>query len=137
MNIQDIPETLDELKEWSRTYEETHMVYAPTNFQVGEHTVGFLLHRVPKCLGTRVREFAKELVVSLMEERTRKAFDLPRPSKAAQVVLHFIMSTFAFVHRYLSLPRITPHEFTAAKVPAHVYAQAEKSGTLPRQHPLE
>ena len=137
MRIEDIPETLQDLKEWSRDYEETHMVYAPTNYQVGAHTIDFMLHRVPKCLGSRVRNFARELVISAMNDRIRIAFGLSEPSGAAKASFRGIMQAFAFVHRYLSLPRIKPHEFTASDVPAHVFVEAEKRGTLPRQHPCE
>ena len=63
MNIDDIPETLDGLREWSKNYEETDMVFAESNYQTGTHTIDFLLHRVPKCLGARVRSFFRELII--------------------------------------------------------------------------
>ena len=137
MNIKDIPGTLDELKGWTTNFEETYITWAHTNCQVGTHTLDFILNRVPVCFGSSVRSFAREIVVSLLEDRTRNAFGLPEPSKLAQVVLHWVMSTIAFVNRYLSLPRIKPREYTASKVPMQVFIQAEKNGTLPRLHPLK
>lgn len=137
LNVENIPDTFDELREWSQIYEETKMIYAESNYQTSMHTMDFLLHRVPKCLGTRVRNFFQDLVISLLDDRTREAFNLPKPSKAAQVTLQLIMGCFAFSHCYMSLPRIEPFEYTSLKVPDHVYAEAKRRGMLPRQHPYE
>ena len=137
MNISDIPETLADLKEWGRDFENTHMVFSKTNYQVAAHTLEFVLNRVTRIFGLRVRAFVRELAICLLDERTQVAFDLPQPSRAARSTLRSAMSTFAFVHRYLSLPRIWPHEYTTAVVPYHILTEAAKKGTLPRQHPSE
>ncbi|KAI4525510.1 hypothetical protein K525DRAFT_191368 [Schizophyllum commune Loenen D] len=66
MNIQDIPETLEELKQWSMDYEEKHLVPSPTNFEVAKHSVEEILYRVPNAFG--LKRFARRLsVASLIE----------------------------------------------------------------------
>ncbi|KAL1755558.1 hypothetical protein FB107DRAFT_213225 [Schizophyllum commune] len=78
MNINDVPETFVELKQWSmvsgladnamlwQAYEETHLVPSPTNFEVAKHSVEEILYRVPNAFG--LKHFARRLsVASLIE----------------------------------------------------------------------
>ena len=137
MNIVDIPSSLSSLEEWSRSYEETYMVYAPTNVLVSQQTISFFLSKIPDCLGCRVREFMRGLIIALMDDRVREAFDLPEASLAARRTAKYFMWAVAFWHRHFSLPRLWPKEYTPVKVPEGVYEEAKRNDTLLRLHPFE
>ena len=58
-----------ELREWSRSYEERHMVLAGSNKMLADGTLDLLLWRLPG----RLRGIGKNVVAVLLEERLRVA----------------------------------------------------------------
>ena len=61
MGIENIPETYEELIEWSTEYERVNFVYTQSNADVAEHTVNLLLSTVPSF----AHPFAKQVIGEL------------------------------------------------------------------------
>ncbi|EJD05108.1 uncharacterized protein FOMMEDRAFT_18758 [Fomitiporia mediterranea MF3/22] len=128
MNIEDIPDTLQELYEWSKNYEETAMVPAKSNFEVGQYTLNFMLTNFTERFG--VREFMRQMSICIMEERVRKAFMLPESTPLMHSVTRGLLSFFAIMHRYFSLPRFRRQQYIPRNVPAEKFKEK-----MPRFHP--
>ncbi|EDQ98946.1 uncharacterized protein LACBIDRAFT_318452 [Laccaria bicolor S238N-H82] len=70
MNMRDIPESREEMIEWSRDYEVKNMIPAETNKEVAEYTMAELLSAVPTRFG--LRSFAvTRVALCLLEDRVR------------------------------------------------------------------
>ncbi|EEB90217.1 hypothetical protein MPER_11604 [Moniliophthora perniciosa FA553] len=82
MNIKDVPETEEALKEWveaSLDYESKYMVPDPMNHSVALLTTKELIWQVPDVLG--LRNFARKLSIAMLEDRFRIAMMfVPAPS---------------------------------------------------------
>ncbi len=104
MGIQNIPETREELIEWSLAYERNYMKFEQCNHEVAQHTTALLMYALPSLL----HGFATHLVVSLMDERLREAMGYP---SAPGWVMSFKDTFFrlrALVVGSLMLPRSKP-----------------------------
>ncbi|ETS63124.1 hypothetical protein PaG_02902 [Moesziomyces aphidis] len=104
MGIQNIPETREELIQWSLAYEENYMKFEQCNHEVAQHTTALLMYALPSML----HGFATHLVVSLMDERLRVAMGYP---SAPAWVMSFKDTFFrlrALVVGSLMLPRSKP-----------------------------
>ncbi|GLJ45797.1 hypothetical protein SUGI_0963790 [Cryptomeria japonica] len=74
MGIKNIPESLEEMDQFSRQYEASCMVYSKSNKVVGDNTVELFLSKVHAFL----RPLAKRAVYALCEERLVDAMGYPR-----------------------------------------------------------
>ncbi|KAL5512765.1 hypothetical protein ACEPAG_3031 [Sanghuangporus baumii] len=128
MNIRDIPETLQDLIDWTEKYEETAMVPAQSNFEVGKYTLDYIVSDFTEWFG--VRKIMRQISLCLIEPRVRTAFLLPEPPLMAQAMASVVTSFFAIKARYFDLPRFKRVEY----IPRHVPPQKLKE-KLPRFHP--
>ncbi|KAI5121487.1 hypothetical protein M0805_003942 [Coniferiporia weirii] len=128
MDIKDIPETLEALCEWAESYEELNMMPAESNYEVGMHTLNTLVRTITERFG--LRDFFRNVLISLLDDRARDAFMLSKPSAFVRRCALFLVSYFAVRHRYFSLPRFTPDMYTMVDVPAK-----ELKEEMPRLHP--
>jgi hypothetical protein len=79
MNIEGIPDTIDELERYNVEYERLHFKYSATNRKVGIATRDlFLSWYLPKPMQRLGRPF----IYAAMDDRLLDAFGFPRPSAA-------------------------------------------------------
>ncbi|EST07852.1 protein of unknown function DUF2236 [Kalmanozyma brasiliensis GHG001] len=104
MGIADIPETLDELMEWSVTYEKNYMRFQECNKEVADHTTNLLMYALPSCL----HGFARNLVSSLMDDRLREAMGYPLAPSWVVTFKDALFSARALFIRHLLLARSKP-----------------------------
>ncbi|KAL5520979.1 hypothetical protein ACEPAG_8901 [Sanghuangporus baumii] len=128
MKIRDLPETLQDLIDWTEKYEETDMVPAQCNYEVGKHTLDYIVSDFTEWFG--VRKIMRQISLCLLEPRVRTVLLLPEPSLMAQAMTSVVMSFFAIKARYFDLPRFKRVEY----IPRHVPPQKLKE-KLPRFHP--
>ncbi|KAL5528659.1 hypothetical protein ACEPAF_7795 [Sanghuangporus sanghuang] len=128
MNIRDIPEMLQDLIDWTEKYEETAMVPAQSNYEVGQYTLDYILSNFTERFG--VRKIMRQISLCLIEPRVRTAFLLPEPSLMSQAITSVVMSFFAIKARYFDLPRFKRVEYIPRDVPPEKLKEK-----LPRFHP--
>ncbi|KAL5507507.1 hypothetical protein ACEPAH_6963 [Sanghuangporus vaninii] len=128
LNIRDIPETLQDLIDWTEKYEETAMVPAQSNYEVGQYTLDYILSNFTERFG--VRKIMRQISLCLIEPRVRTAFLLPEPPPMAQAMTNIVMSFFAIKARYFDLPRFKRVEYIPRDVPPEKLKEK-----LPRFHP--
>ncbi|RDB21931.1 Mycophenolic acid synthesis protein B [Hypsizygus marmoreus] len=103
MGIQDIPDTMEEMKAWSIAYEKEHMVPAQSNKDVAGYTTEELLHVLPEAFG--IKQFARDITVCLLEDRVRIAMMQPAQPWYMHFIINSAFYSLAFVQRWLCLPR--------------------------------
>lgn len=108
MDIQDIPDTEQELEEWSLDYERKHMVPTESSHKLAEGAIEHLSNRLPD-IG--LRSVVKNLAIALLDDRLREAMMLPKPPAAYTTVINIIFCTRAWIVKNLFLPRTLPHGF--------------------------
>ncbi|KAG8628537.1 hypothetical protein KVT40_004410 [Elsinoe batatas] len=89
------------LEAWSLSYEESHMLPAPSNRSVATGTVAILLTNVPPPLHSA----ADQAIRVLMEPRLRRSMMFPDPSPLATQVVLSILAVRKWVLLHLALPR--------------------------------
>ncbi|KAK0462534.1 uncharacterized protein EV420DRAFT_1735087 [Desarmillaria tabescens] len=131
MNIKDIPETWEELVQWSQKYEE-NMVPAQTNHDVASLTTEELLHVVPESFG--IKNFARRISICLLDDRVRITMmsahlSLPYISPSDYIhrqpaqpwYLHAftraVLHTFSFIQHHLCIPRSKGELIVSAEMP--------------------
>ncbi|KAF9407612.1 hypothetical protein BGZ94_002637 [Podila epigama] len=111
MNIQNIPETKEELKAWSENYEETHAKFAVVNIEIAESTIDLLLSLAPSF----THRFCRQIVSALLTPRVREAFGIAPPSRGVKSLVHAVLHGRAMFIRYFMLPRRLPLVRTALR----------------------
>jgi len=127
MEIKNIPETLESLKEWSKTYELENSIPADTNRDIAGYTTDELLHSVPKMFG--IKEFARKLTICLLDEPGRISMLQPAQPWYLHAFVKGIMHTVSYYHRFLCLPRRSPSLLVDRRVPKTI------NGAPPRLNP--
>ncbi|THU87659.1 hypothetical protein K435DRAFT_969803 [Dendrothele bispora CBS 962.96] len=122
MNIKDIPESADAFKAWFKGYEERVMVPAQTNHDVAQYTLDELLYVVPIRFG--LKEFARSLAISLLEDITREAMMYPVQPAYKKQLANVILHSVNFFQRFFCLPRRSPQSVVQVSLPDF---QAEKT----------
>ncbi|KAF2220559.1 hypothetical protein BDZ85DRAFT_275619 [Elsinoe ampelina] len=89
------------LETWSLSYEESHMLPAPSNRSVATGTVGILLTNVPPSLHSA----ADQAIRVLMEPRLRRSMMYPDPSPLASRLVLGILALRKWILLHLALPR--------------------------------
>lgn len=92
---------LEDLTEWSRRYEEEHMLPHDDNKKTAEETVAILLIQIPKLL----KPFAKQVVSALMDHRLRTAMMYEKPPNGYFLLLSCIFGIRKYLLRYFFWPR--------------------------------
>ncbi|CAE6434645.1 unnamed protein product [Rhizoctonia solani] len=104
MNIQNIPETLEDLVEWCEEYERANMVPSQTSKTVADLTTALLLYHVPSF----ALAFGKQAVAALCPERLNKAIMVPQPPSWVISSINVVLGLRKLFIRHLCLPRFTP-----------------------------
>ncbi|KAJ7204684.1 hypothetical protein GGX14DRAFT_368409 [Mycena pura] len=115
MGIQDIPLTVEDLREWSQNYEIQHMVPSEASRQLAQIAMDSIRRRVPNIPG--LRRLVSSLFICLMDERLRNAMMLPAQPALAHWTVNFFCSTRAMIIRHWCLPRRKPRAYVALKNP--------------------
>jgi len=94
MGIENIPETAEDMEQFSLQYEVDNMVYSQSNRGVADATLDLMLSGVPACL----RPIARLIVYCVLEERLSVAVAYPRPPywliSMVTAILKFFLGTF-------------------------------------------
>jgi hypothetical protein len=95
MGIADLPDSLEDFRNWREEFERREMRFEPTNRVVADATVKVLLDmlRVPVLL----RGTAKAVLVALMEPHVARAFGYPQPNRAVLAIVNASMAVRRFV----------------------------------------
>ncbi|ORY79735.1 hypothetical protein BCR35DRAFT_304555 [Leucosporidium creatinivorum] len=101
LGITDIPEELQDLKDWAEAYEAANMLPSETCATVAAATTRLLLLSVPK----RLIPFAEQVVATLLYDRLRESILVPAPPPLLRTLVHSTLHLRAFVIRHLFLPR--------------------------------
>ncbi|KAK0442234.1 hypothetical protein EV421DRAFT_1810142 [Armillaria borealis] len=118
MNIEDIPETLGELEEWSREYESTHMVASASSHQLANMALEHLSTRVPNIPGAR--SLVKTVFLCMLDDQLRDAMMLCAPPKYAHILIKTVLVLRAFIVRNFKLPRFKPRRgYVVVENPPH------------------
>ncbi|KAG8762138.1 hypothetical protein FRC11_010969 [Ceratobasidium sp. 423] len=104
MNIQNIPETLEDLVEWREEYERVNMVPSLAGKTVAELTTSLLLYHVPPF----AQAFGKQAVAALCPERLNKAIMVPEPPAWVASLVNAALNPRKLFIRHLCLPRFSP-----------------------------
>lgn len=102
MGMQGLPETLEDLKNWTVEYEKTAMVYADSNRKCYDATVGLFLRNV----SPRFRDFAYKVSSCFLEPYVRRTMAVPDPPAWIESLVSFGFKIRAFTIRYLHLPKL-------------------------------
>ncbi|KAI1288936.1 hypothetical protein EDD11_009527 [Mortierella claussenii] len=132
MNIQNIPETKEEMRAWSENYEETYANFAVANIKVAESTIDVLLSLTPSF----THGLSRQVVSALLTPRLREAFRIAPPPRGLTSLVHAALYGRAMFIRYFMLPRRLPLVRTALRanseckyVPSfHRYTPVYKDG---------
>ncbi|KAF3901503.1 hypothetical protein ABW20_dc0106140 [Dactylellina cionopaga] len=104
---------LNELNEWSLTYEEAKMIPAESNKILAEGTMGIIMFNTPRFL----RSLLKRIVTVLIEDRLSKAMMFEPPGPILSSVVISIAKIRQFITRYMLLPR--PSFLRTSRYPRH------------------
>lgn len=118
MNIEDIPETIRELEEWSRQYESAHMVPSASSHQLANMALEHLSTRVPNIPGARLS--VKTVLLCMLDDQLRDAMMLCAPPKYAHTLIKAVMVLRTFIVRNFKLPRFKPRRgYVVLENPPH------------------
>ncbi|KAI9322371.1 hypothetical protein BX666DRAFT_1894221 [Dichotomocladium elegans] len=104
MHIEDIPETLEDMKEFHKRYALDHVRYSPDNWKVGEPTVQQLSSLYPKF----THAFIYKLVPAILNPADVAGFGLDPPSERMANNVDRAFRLTQWVVRHMMLPCIFP-----------------------------
>ncbi|MCU0497399.1 MAG: DUF2236 domain-containing protein [Anaerolineae bacterium] len=108
MNIQDIPETLEELERFSMDYESKYFRYNEYSQRVGNASIEVFTRWFPAPFHPIVRR----AIYALLDDSVREAFGFPRQPRWFRAAIFRLFRVRAWVIRHLMPPRRTPFLFT-------------------------
>lgn len=106
-------EFYEDIKEWAAEYERQYMVPNKYNHQLAEETARILLVNVPGPL----KGIGKQIVISLMDERLRRAMLYDDPPAIYLKMVNFAFGLRKFFLTYLIPPR--PYALRASPISEH------------------
>lgn len=129
MNIQNIPEDMDEFEAFHRQYEKDNFVFAESNKEIAGYTINLLLgFYLPKFLFF----LGRPIVPCFMDETLIKAMGMKPAPKFLQKTINALMRGRAFVLSLLP-ERKEPHLISKVKRPTYPEGYAiEELGTFPQ-----
>ncbi|KAE9395756.1 hypothetical protein BT96DRAFT_1042997 [Gymnopus androsaceus JB14] len=95
----------EEMEEWVENFEEVNMVPSAASAELAHTAINHFLARI------RIRSLRPlffQLMLTVLDARTRTAMQLPNPSPVVSTLIHTLFKTRAFVVRHLCLPRRKP-----------------------------
>ncbi|KAJ3806610.1 hypothetical protein EV368DRAFT_86012 [Lentinula lateritia] len=105
MGIKNIWASYTEMEEWVENFEELNMVPSPASAELARTTINHFLERIPI---QSLRPLFFQLMLTVLDTRTRNAMQLPEPNPWVSVLIHWLFIIRAFVVRNLCLPRRKP-----------------------------
>ncbi|KAF9909631.1 hypothetical protein EC991_008289 [Linnemannia zychae] len=111
MNIENIPDNVEELAQWVENYERENMVYAHSNVAIANATTNHLLSLAPKAF----HPLGRHIVSALLTDRLRTAFGIPKPPRSLTAIVFGILTVRKYFIRYFLLPRRYPNFRTALR----------------------
>ena len=108
MNIENVPKTYPEMRDWADNYEKRAMFPSDTNHQLADLTTGLLLYYTPGF----IKPFAKKLIIGLMDDRLRTAMVYPPQDPFIHTFITTFFQVRGFILRNFHLPRISPVQLT-------------------------
>ncbi|KDQ22260.1 hypothetical protein PLEOSDRAFT_53130 [Pleurotus ostreatus PC15] len=124
LEIQDIPETLNEMRDWVKSYEQTRRFQAKSNIDIMSFTIDYNSKVYPCLFG--LRGLYKSIINCTLEYPVQTATMSPRPPWYMYVLTDGLFYGMKYYHRYLALPRCRPSSVVSLELP-------ESSDT--RMHP--
>ncbi|KAF8989546.1 hypothetical protein BDQ17DRAFT_1434387 [Cyathus striatus] len=106
MGMENVWNTYDEMVEWTNAYESTNMIPSDPSETLANLTINHFLNRVPTLFG--LRKLARQLVLSVLDEHTRKAMRMPPPNPYISSLIYYLFKSRAFIVRHFCLPRRKP-----------------------------
>ncbi|RHZ63632.1 uncharacterized protein CDV56_109149 [Aspergillus thermomutatus] len=92
---------LEEIRAWSRRYEEEQMKAAPANRAVADKTMDVLVYGMPGW----ARGIGVSVATCMMDERLRVAMMYDPPPRVIKAMFSSVVAVRRFCLRYLALPR--------------------------------
>jgi hypothetical protein len=99
MELQSLPDSLDQMETESWAYVNNHFEYDDANAHVARSTVNIVKRWLPKILG----RFVEPVAASLLDARTRDAVGLKRPSQLTQRAVSWALKTRSTMKRVTRL----------------------------------
>ncbi|KAL4256579.1 ER-bound oxygenase mpaB/B' [Pleurotus pulmonarius] len=115
LEIQGIPETLNDLKTWAKCYEEEHRCQAKSNFDIMSFTIDYNSRVYPRLFG--MRNLHKSVVKCVLEYPVQAATMMSMPPWYMYVFTNGLLYGMKYYHRYLALPRRHPSSVVALELP--------------------
>ena len=112
MGIQNIPKTYLEMRDWADEYEERAMLPNDNNHELAEITLGLLVLYMPLF----AKDFARNVLIGLMDDRLRKAMLYPPPPKYIKRFIAVFFIVRRFLMRNFFLPRWRPLQYTTQEM---------------------
>lgn len=92
---------LEEIGNWSDSYEERCMIPHIKNRETADQTTAMLVYMLPKCL----HHVGLNFISFMMDERLRRAMLYDPPPPLYTAIFSGLLNTRRFILRYLTLPR--------------------------------
>ncbi|KAI8804924.1 hypothetical protein BJ742DRAFT_422833 [Cladochytrium replicatum] len=112
MNIKDIPETFEAVKEWAKDYEAKHVVYSEYNRKVADTFTDLLL----KSFATFLHPMVNQIVMGVLEPEVRSAFNYPDPTPFVSSLVQGTLRFSGWFTRVFLPPRILDPRRTSPQV---------------------
>src|SRR5271170_1047389 len=107
MNIENVPKTYIEMRDWADDYEKRAMFPSETNHQLADLTTNLLLYYTPNL----IKGFAKKLIIGLMDDRLRNAMIYPPQGPFIHNFINGFFKLRGFLIRNFHLSRISRIKF--------------------------
>eukprot|EP00761_Pharyngomonas_kirbyi_P001236 gb/GECH01001239.1/.p1 GENE.gb/GECH01001239.1/~~gb/GECH01001239.1/.p1 ORF type:complete len:353 (+),score=83.54 gb/GECH01001239.1/:1-1059(+) len=111
MHIQNIPNSIEEFKQWKEDYEKKYMKYSKSNQLIGNATLKLFAMFIPSFL----QPLAFKLFCSLIEDRLLHAMDYPVQPKWLQKLSASFLHLFGIFIRFCMPPR--PSSWAVRRTP--------------------
>ncbi|KII95824.1 hypothetical protein PLICRDRAFT_48769 [Plicaturopsis crispa FD-325 SS-3] len=133
MSIRDIPESLEDLRQWSTAYEAKYMVPAETNRDVASYTVEEMLYVVPEAFG--IKALMRRLVICLLQPHVRIAMMYPEQPALLRFFAKALLFSSGQIQRYLMLPRTKAKSLVPIGKPTSPYMHPSRFQAKPWYKP--
>ncbi|KAG0329623.1 hypothetical protein BGZ99_001230 [Dissophora globulifera] len=112
LGIEDIPETLPELKAWAEEYSNQNTKYHPANTIATDPLVNLLIGGLPEFL----HQFCRKIFSGFMSPQIREAIKLETPHAGLTLVFETLLKARGAFVKYFMLPRRLPKVRTALRI---------------------
>lgn len=123
MEIDDIPEVMEEYERFNIEHEQKHFRYDDANRAIGDATVDLFLSWYPAI----VRPMAREVILSFMDDPLLEAMGFKKPHGSIRWAVDTGLKLVGFAMRFMP-PRKEPFLYT--EVPTRTYGESYKAEEL-------